>query len=76
MCGGVFMFGSIVSEGKTNFKVLEENVFHMACDIANEIMKNILQDYDKQILETRDKARYRHKGYETTTLKTKIKRQV
>jgi hypothetical protein len=65
------MFEDILSKEKTTFKELEENVFGIACEIANEIMKNLLEEYDKQISESRDKARYRHKGYETTTLKTK-----
>ena len=65
------MFSNILTEEKINFKILEEKAFKMACEITNEIMRNMLEEYDKELMKSRDKGRYRHKGYETTTLKTK-----
>ena len=65
------MFENIVSKDGVKFKDLEEIIFKIACSIANEMLKNILEDYDKKLMDTRDKQRYRHKGLETTTLKTK-----
>ena len=65
------MFENIVSKDGVKFKDLEEIIFKIACSIANEMFKNILEDYDKKLMDTRDKQKYRHKGLETTTLKTK-----
>jgi len=65
------MFEGIVTKGDVNFKILEEKIFKLACGIANEIMRNLLEEYDQETMNSRDKAKYRHKGYETTTLKTK-----
>ena len=31
----------------------------------------MLEEYDKKIMDARDKARYRHKGQEETTVKAK-----
>lgn len=65
------MFENILTKETVSFKELEEIAFKIACEIANEILKNMLEEYDKQIMDSRDTARYRHKGKETTTIKTK-----
>ena len=65
------MSRSILTKKNITFKSLEEIIFKTACEIANEIFKNILEEYDEQLVKTRDRSKYRHKGYEVTTLKTK-----
>lgn len=65
------MFKDIVTKERVTFKDLEEITFKIACEFANEMLKNMLEEYDKQIMESRDKTKYRHKGIETTTLKVK-----
>ena len=65
------MFENILTKENVNFKDLEEIAFKIACEIANEILKNMLEEYDKQIMNNRDTSKYRHKGKETTTIKTK-----
>lgn len=65
------MFENILTKETVSFKDLEEIAYKIACEIANEILKNMLEEYDKQIMESRDTAKYRHKGKETTTIKAK-----
>lgn len=65
------MFDNILTKENVNFKDLEEIAFKIACEFANEILKNMLEEYDKQIMNSRDTSKYRHKGKETTTIKTK-----
>ena len=65
------MFENILTKNGVSFKELEEIAFKIACEFANEILKNMLEEYDKKIMESRDKARYRHKGQEETSVKVK-----
>lgn len=65
------MFENILTKKEVTFKDLEEIAYKIACKIANEILKNMLEEYDKQIMDSRDTAIYRHKGKETTTIKAK-----
>ena len=65
------MFESILSKENVNFKDFEEIAYKIACEIANEILRNMLEEYDKQIMDSRDTKKYRHKGKETTTIKAK-----
>lgn len=65
------MFENILTKNSVSFKDLEEIAFKIACEFANEILKNMLEEYDKQIMDNRDTAKYRHKGKETTTIKAK-----
>lgn len=65
------MFENILTKENVTFKDLEEIAYKIACEFANEILKNMLEEYDKQIMESRDTAKYRHKGKETTTIKAK-----
>ena len=65
------MFENILTKDSVSFKDLEEIAFKIACEFANEILKNMLEEYDKQIMDNRDTAKYRHKGKETTTIKAK-----
>ena len=65
------MFENILTKENVTFKDLEEIAYKIACEIANEILKNMLEEYDKQIMNSRDTTKYRHKGKETTTIKAK-----
>ena len=65
------MFDNILTKESVTFKDLEEITFKIACEIANEILRNMLETYDKQVMDSRDTSIYRHKGKETTTIKTK-----
>lgn len=65
------MFENILTKESVSFKDLEEIAFKIACEFANEILRNMLEEYDKKLMNTRDTKVYRHKGKETTTVKTK-----
>jgi hypothetical protein len=65
------MFENILTKETVTFKDLEEIAFKIACEIANEILRNMLEEYDKKIMDSRDTKEFRHKGKETTTVKTK-----
>ena len=65
------MFENILTKENVTFKDFEEIAFKIACEIANEILRNMLETYDKQVMDNRDTSIYRHKGKETTTIKAK-----
>ena len=65
------MFEDILTKESVTFKDFEEIAFKIACEFANEILRNMLETYDKQVMDNRDTSVYRHKGKETTTVKAK-----
>ena len=65
------MSETILTKERITFKDIEQIGFNLACEITNKILETLLESYDKQAMESRDKSRYRHKGYETTTIKAK-----
>ena len=65
------MFENILTKDTVSFKDLEKIAFKIACEFANEILRNMLEEYDKRLMNTRDKTVYRHKGKEKTTIKAK-----
>ena len=65
------MLENILAKETISFKDLEEIAFKIACEFANEILRNMLEEYDKKIMDSKDTKEFRHKGKETTTLKAK-----
>ncbi len=65
------MFENILTKERVSFKDLEEIAFKIACEFANEILRNMLEEYDKKLMDSRDTKLYRHKGKATTTIKAK-----
>lgn len=61
---------SIVEEKLVSFKILEQKVFRYACELAQEITRIMLENYDTELAEGRNKSQYRDKGKRTTTIKT------
>ena len=61
---------SIVEEKLVSFKTLEQKVFKYVCELAQEITRIMLENYDTELAEGRDKSQYRDKGKRTTTIKT------
>ena len=64
------MMKSIVEEKLVSFKTLEQKVFKYVCELAQEITRIMLENYDTELAEGRDKSQYRDKGKRTTTIKT------
>lgn len=59
-----------IAEKRVEFKSLEEKVFAYVCKCGVEIIKEILENYDEEIRENRDKKEYRSKGKRKRTIKT------
>lgn len=49
---------------------MEKEIYAFGCQIACEILKNVLETMDKKLSKERDKSIYRHKGTRQTTVKT------
>lgn len=61
---------SIVEEKLVSFKTLEQKIFSYVCELGREITRIMLEQYDAELAEGRDKRTYRDKGTRTTTIKT------
>lgn len=57
-------------ENDIKFIELEKKIYKLVCELGCEIIKQILENQDKEIMIQRDKKEYRHKGYRTNTIKT------
>lgn len=64
--GGILIFENILTKETVTFKDLEEIAFKIACEFANEILKNMLEESDNKIMDSRDNKEFGHKGKETT----------
>ena len=61
---------SIVEEKLVSFKSLEQKIFAYVCELGREITRIMLENYDVELSEERDRSRYRDKGKRSTTIKT------
>ena len=61
---------TMIKELGITFKELEEKIFNHHCRLAREDTQELLEAYDKYLMESRDKALYRNKGRRQTTVKT------
>ena len=59
-----------ITEKRIEFKSLEEKVFKYVCECGRKIIKEILENYDEELRESRDKKEYRSKGKRRRTIKT------
>ena len=64
------MINIIVDEMELSFNRLEKEIYAFGCQIAREMLKNILEALDKKLAGERDKSIYRHKGTRETSVKT------
>lgn len=64
------MMDSIVKENLVSFKELEKKIFAYVCELGRDITQIMLESYDKELAEGRDKKTYRSKGSRKTTIKT------
>ena len=60
----------IVVENLLSFKVLEQKIFESVCELGRQITQQILEPYDTELAESRDKKHYRGKGKRKTCIKT------
>ena len=61
---------TIVEENLISFKTLEQKIFNYVCELGREITQLMLENYDRELGEGRDKKEYRCKGKRKTTIKT------
>lgn len=64
------MIDIIVDEKNLTFNRLEKEIYAFGCQIAREMLKNILEALDKKLEKERDRSKYRHKGTRQTSVKT------
>ncbi len=64
------MFNEIITKEEVKFNELEKKIFKFVCFLGCMLIKIFLERYDQKLLKTRDKAKYRHKGYRENTIKT------
>ena len=64
------MMNLIVEENLVSFKELEQKIFIYVCELGREITRILLESYDKELEEGRDKKVYRGKGSRKTSIKT------
>lgn len=67
---GDCMMTTIVNDELISFKELEKKIYSYVCELAREITQQLLESYDKELADTRDKSIYRNKGKRNTTVKT------
>lgn len=61
---------TIVNENLISFKELEQKIYSYVCELAREITQQMLESYDNELAQSRDKKRYRGKGKRATSIKT------
>lgn len=64
------MFEEIVTKDEVKFNELEKKIFKFVCFFGCLIIKLMLETYDKKIMESRNKKKYRHKGLRETSVNT------
>jgi len=60
----------MIDESLVTFKDIEKDIFNHACEFARDLTRQILEAYDRRLMEERDRETYRHKGRKQTTIKT------
>jgi len=64
------MFNEILTDENLNFNEVEKKVFNFVTILGRMIIKNILETRDQEIAKSRDKKKFRHKGYKDDSIKT------
>lgn len=64
------MMESMIKENALTFKEIEQKIYRSCCEMAQEIAATFLEEYDRMLMDTRDKTEYRHKGLRKSTVKT------
>ena len=52
------MIDIILDEVELSFNRLEKEIYSFGCQIAREMLKNVLETMDKKLAEERDKSKY------------------
>ena len=63
------MMKSMIMENGVTFKELEKNIYAWICEIGRQFTQEFLERYDRLLMESRDKKKYRNKGRRQITVK-------
>lgn len=61
---------NIITTKDKDIKEIEKTIYDFVCELGQEILKETLEAIDNEIMQTRDKTEYRHKGLKRTCIKT------
>ena len=61
---------TMIEEKQVTFKKIEQEVFRFVCALGRELTTEILERYDKELHDSRDKSEFRDKGTRSTSIKT------
>ena len=64
------MFEKIITSDEIKFNDLEKKIYKFVCFLGCLIIKMLLESYDRKLMNSRDKSKYRHKGLRGTTVNT------
>ena len=64
------MFEQIIPSNEIKFNELEKKIFKFVCFFGCLILKLLLESYDKKLMNSRDKKKYRHKELRETSVNT------
>ena len=70
------MMKSIVEEKLVSFKTLEQKVFDYVCELGRQMTRIILERYDDELAEERDKEAFRDKGKRKPLLRQCMERSL
>ena len=68
--GFITIFEEIIASKELKFNDLEKKVYRFVCFIGCLIIKLILESYNRKIMQSRDKEKYRHNGLRETSVNT------
>lgn len=64
------MYNISLNDSALDFKTLEQGIYRTVCEVACDILKDVLGVLDKKLMATRNTDEYRHKGIKKTHVHT------
>ena len=64
------MYTISLNDSGLDFKTLEQKIYRTVCEVACDVLKDVLEVLDKMLMATRDMDKYRHKGRKKTHIHT------
>ena len=64
------MFDNILTNNNINFNLLEKNIYKFVCELGCSLLKEIIENYDRELQNSRDKKIFRHRGLKQDSIKT------
>jgi hypothetical protein len=64
------MYTISLNDSGLDFKFLEQKIYKVVCEVACNVLKDVLEKLDRMLMATRDIKEYRHKGIRRTHINT------